>query len=94
MAQIKIDPDLVEHFENVNQSLYKLSNVNSSVSSLAYHVDSAITARCYNLKSILINGVDGNSNSLTFTVEQLGKENGKLYFSLQRGNDIPSMKVE
>ncbi|MDQ0885077.1 hypothetical protein QFZ81_000165 [Paenibacillus sp. V4I9] len=46
MSQIKIDMDVVENLKgNVNQNIYKLSNVNSSVSSLTYHVDSAITAR-------------------------------------------------
>ncbi|MEW9701976.1 S-layer homology domain-containing protein [Paenibacillus sp. SI8] len=42
----------------------------------------------------LIARVVENSNSLTFTVDQLGKESGKLYFTLQRGNNTPSKKVE
>ncbi|MDQ0885075.1 hypothetical protein QFZ81_000163 [Paenibacillus sp. V4I9] len=46
MSQIKIDLDLVENLNgNVKQNIYKISNVSSSVSSLTYHVDSAITAR-------------------------------------------------
>ncbi|BFT69209.1 S-layer homology domain-containing protein [Paenibacillus sp. P36] len=43
--------------------------------------------------AFLVGSVEGNASSISFSVPQLGKEEGSLYFALQRNGGIRSLKV-